>query len=362
MKLINNSGKIYYGLHMYPGVAQYKEPGRDLMVFINEDTIRKMDPTFAGKPVYVMHVDGVEQSIDKLRNEADGWVIESFFNEADGKHWAKFIICSSLGMRAIENQGMRLSNCYIQKGMGPEGRWNGVSYDAQIMNGEYEHLALVPNPRYEESVIMTPDEFKIYNERQRDELKRLSNNDGDRRMKFKIFNRKEVKESELNLADTFITLKSGREVSILALVNETDEKEDKGKAHMANEEHHVQVGEEKMSVGDLKKKYQDMCNELTEMKAKHVGNGDDDEEARKKALEVAEHEKKEIEAKKNALETEIARLKNEADARKTADAAKAARDKAEADKLRNAGPTDQKPSITIELPMDKIKRGIERYG
>lgn len=366
VKLDNSSGKIFYGLHFYPGVARYQEPERDLMVFLNEETIRQMDPTFAGKPVFVMHVDGVERSVDKLRNEADGWVIESFFNEADGKHWVKMIICSSLGLQAIERDGMRLSNCYLAKGMGPGGKWNGVPYDAQVTMGEHEHMALVPNPRYEESMILTPDQFKAYNERQREELKRLSNQ-GDKGMKLKFWNKAPLKDADaVNLAATTVALKSGREVTIEVLVNEMDEHEEKKKAQLANEEDHVHVGDEKMKVGELKKKYQDMYNELSELKAKHApGGGEEDEETKKKNAAEAErlvNEAKEKEAELEKAKAEVARLQNEADARKKADDTKKARDKAEAEKLRNAGPTTETETVTIELPMDQIERGRQRYG
>jgi hypothetical protein len=176
-------------------------------------------------------------------------------------------------------------------------------------------------------------------------------------MKIKLWTRKEV-NSDLNLAETFVTLKSGKELSIEALVNEKDEKDEKAKAQMANEDDHVQVGEEKMTVAELKKKHQDMCNELTEMKAKHVGGGEAEGEALKKnslALEEAR-------ASAKKLEDENVRLKNESDARKKADDAKAARDKIEADKLRNAPTTEELPTVTIELPMDKLARGKQRYG
>ena len=137
-----SKGKIYYGLHFYPGVAEYAEPGREpFRVFLNEDTIRSMDPTFAGRPVFVRHVGEVSEDIQELKKQADGWVIESFFNEADGKHWVKFITTSEEADDAI-GRGWTLSNAYFQTKLGEGGLWNGVSYQNQIIAAEYEHLAL----------------------------------------------------------------------------------------------------------------------------------------------------------------------------------------------------------------------------
>lgn len=222
MKFKNNTtgGKIYYGIHFYPGLAQYQDEGSDdpYRVYLNEDTLRKMDPTFAGKPVFVQHVDEVDPVLDNLRGEADGWVVESFFNESDGKHWVKFIVVSDEGERAIR-RGMRLSNAYIPKAFKEGGGlWNGIPYEKEITDGEYEHLAIVDDPRYEESVIKTPEEFKQYNLEQKEELKKLSNSKKGAKMNFNLF------KPKLRL-DEKILMPSGRVISLQKLINEAYEKE-----------------------------------------------------------------------------------------------------------------------------------------
>lgn len=171
----NSKGNVYYGMHFYPGLAEYREPGEDpYRVYLNEDTLRKMDPTFAGRPIFVEHVDEVDQSLSELRKEADGWVIESFYNSSDGKHWVKFIVVSDRAERAIKN-GFRLSNAYVPKSFGQGGIWNGIEYSKEITDGEFEHLAIVSNPRYDESEIKTPEQFKKYNEDNTVELRRIAN-------------------------------------------------------------------------------------------------------------------------------------------------------------------------------------------
>ena len=52
--------EIYYGLHMVEGTAEYSEAGKEpYRIYIGETTIKNMNPTFQGKPVYVDHVDEV---------------------------------------------------------------------------------------------------------------------------------------------------------------------------------------------------------------------------------------------------------------------------------------------------------------
>ncbi len=371
MTVKNSKGKIFYGMHFYPGVAEYQEPGKEpYRVYLNEDTIRSMDPSFAGRPIFVEHVDEVDDDLDELRKDADGWVIESFFNAADGKHWVKFIAVSERAEKAIDH-GMRLSNAYLPKSFGQAGLWNGVSYAKEITGGEYEHLAIVRNPRYEESVIMTPEEFKQYNENKLVELKRLSNSKDQKEktnMAFKLFKKTKV-ENELDLQGMSVVLpKSKKEVTLEKLVNDADdmaEKEKDGKAPMANMDHMVKLHDgSDMKVGDLVAKHKAMADELEEMKKsndeeiddgekdvgdrggdKSLDNDEDDEEAKKKALELAEHEDKEIEA---------AKKKNAADKA-------AAKEKAE--RLKNAHlRAREEEVVAVEFSGDMVARGVKRYG
>lgn len=379
MKVENSSGEIFYGMHFYPGVAQYQESDTSYRIFLNEETLRKMDPSFAGKPVFVDHVMDVNQNIDELRSEADGWVIESFYNQADGKHWVKFIITSERGKRAVKN-GLRLSNAYVPKGFSNGGMWNGVEYAKEVTSGEFEHLALVSNPRYNESEVLTPEKFKKYNEDKILELKKLSNSQsptkGEVKMKFNFFKRAKV-ENAIDPELIVVLPKSGKEKTVAQLINEADdmvEKEKDMNSGLADMSHKVKMHDGSYcNVGELLEKHKAMQDELEAMKAKkedsveHEGElevkeapveveGDkkndesEDKDAKKKALELAEHEEKEIaEAKKqNQLEEE----KKKAEAKKKADALRNAHLKANA----------VEETMHIDLPQDRVARGKVHFG
>lgn len=349
----NSKGTVFYGMHFYPGVAEYHPAGQDpFRVFLNEDTIRAMDPTFAGRPVFVYHPDeDVKADIDELRKEADGWVIESFFNAADGKHWAKFIIVSERGLRGIK-RGMRLSNAYDPKVFGPGGLWNGVSYAKEVKGGEYEHLAIVPDPRYDESVILTPEEFKKYNEEKTLELQRIANSTKETsEMKFKFFKREKI-ENSLDIESMLVVLpKSGKEITITQLVNEADERLSNSPM-AAHPESLVDMGEgSKMTVNDLLAKHKALCDELESMKKEKTENDDDMDEEEGMTNEEDESEKeKKMEAEKTKNELE-----------QTAKD-KAAADKAKADRLRNANKNPKVEAPDLELAEDQVARGKKRYG
>lgn len=269
-------------MHFYPGVAQYDSPDGSFRVFINEDTIRKMNPSFEGRPVFVDHVEEVDADVNQLRNEADGWVIESFYNEADGKTWAKFIIVSDRGLAAIK-KGFRLSNAYIPQLNDTKATWNGVDYQKVVMSGEFEHLAIVKNPRYEESVIMSPDEFKSYNERHKAELKRLANSKDKKGDTVRFFKRQKI-ENAIDIENTIVELpKSKKEMALAQIINDHDAILNMN--GYANGDHFVKLNDkEELSVNDLVKKHLETCNELEQLKAKNAegaeggepGKGKDD--------------------------------------------------------------------------------------
>lgn len=390
-------------MHFYPGVAEYAEPDRNpYRVYLNEDTLRKMDPTFEGRPVYVMHVDGVEQSLDKLRGEVDGWVVRSFYNEIDGKHWCEFMIVSEKGLRAIK-QGMRLSNAYMPLKFASGGLWNGVSYEKEVVEGEFEHLAIVPDPRYDESCIFTPEKFKEYNEAQSIELKRLANSKGKAQsMKLQLTKKVKVEKIENDLSDCFVLLpKSKTEISIDRLVADVDAmimndapnldpggvasiKKAFGNEGLADPSHKVKLHDGSYcNVAELVEKHKMMSDEMDKMKKDamesdtelEVGKKEEDVEGDNKSKnaegkdmphgdsnsDVEGGEKKEndddsnLKAEEKDKEVEMEKKKNDLEEKKK-------RDKEKADRLRNAHLRADEPTAVVDLPEDKVARGKARYG
>lgn len=376
----DGAGSIWYGLHFYPGVAEYRPPGKDpFRVFINEATIRAMGPTFAGRPVFAgQHVKEFEKG-DRLREDADGWVVESFYNEADGKHWVKFIIVTEDGENAIK-QGLKLSNAYNPENFGQGGVWNGVDYDKEVLGGVYNHLALVSDPRYDESMVLSPEQFKRYNDEKRSELLRLANEKekGSGEMKIKFFKRA-VLENSVDLEGTEVELpKSKRQVTLAQLVNEADEADEKKKKEekeppMANMAHMVECNGKKMTLNDFMAAHKTLNDELEAMKARHyddVANGDkDDAEAKKKAEELAAHEEKEMK-ERHENEMEALRKKhgkpeltaNELEARRAAKKKADELREAEERHLANEREKSKGEGHKIESTSQQVQRGREKYG
>lgn len=351
--------KRYYGMHMAPGLAEYQDKEGSYRILVNESTIKKMDKTFEGRPVYVNHVEDV--NLEKIQQEADGYVVKSFYNEVDGKHWVEFIVVSDAGHQAI-SQGWRLSNAYIPTALANGGIHQGMEYQKEVMDGEYEHLAIVKNPRYNESIILTPEQFKEYCDKKRIELSKVANSQEKKEIQsmFKFFKREKV-ENSLDLENTEVVLpKSGKTMTVANALEIADKVEN---MHgYANGDHMVKAGEEEMSVNDMSKGYCAMKSELEELKKKNADQADADAKKAEKEQDSPEAKKNEDGPegeKENADESKEGEL--EAMENSIGDKEEAKRRNDFFATLKNASQIAQ-PAKAIELQMDQVARGKKRYG
>jgi len=207
MKITNEQPRRYFAKHMVQGVAGYQ----DFNLYASNDAILKMEKSFEGKPLVVDHQD-IDH--DNLKNQMDGIVVRSFYNKWDGWHWAEIMAITDAAVDAIENKGWRVSNCYTPRVLDTEGTYLNVAYQQLLEDGEYDHLALVDNPRYEDSVVLTPAEFKAYNAKK--EAQFISNSKAKKpegKRMFEFFKKVKI-ENDLNPEEMIVKLENGVEISI----------------------------------------------------------------------------------------------------------------------------------------------------
>lgn len=353
--------KVYFGLHMEEGVAEYRPKGQDpFRVLVPQAIANSLNPTFQGRPLFVLHDE--QEDSERDASDVDGHVIRSFFNQADGKHWAEFIIVSEKGHEALA-KGWKLSNCYIPQLAERKGMWHGVEFQKEVMGGTFDHMALVPNPRYENSVIYTPEEFKKYNEEKEAELLRLANSQDETKetdMSFSFFKKTKL-ENALDIEGTSVKLpKSGREVTLAQLATEADEAAVAAKSpRIANEADVVEVAGEKMTVKDVLAKLEALIAECAEAKADASVENEETEVA-DEASESEEVVENEDDDAKDKVEEKQKKDKME-NSKEAADAAKAAK-KANFEKLKNAEDRETQKTAVVDLSVDKVARGKSRYG
>lgn len=387
MKIRNAIPKMFYGLHFQDGVAHYKDLEDQPMVYVGSDTAKRMDRTFQGRPVFVLHEDDVD--ISNVQ-DADGVVVRSFYNKADGNHWAEFLVYTDDGLDKIK-KGWKLSNAYEVTGKVGSGNWHGVDYDYEITDGDYEHLAIVPNPRYADSIILTPDEFKQYNLDKEAELQRLSNSKGENKM-FKLFKKEKVKNSDELAQMSVILPKSKQEKTITQLVNEADESAMKKDDKVANEDSKIKVGDKELTVKELVNFYmenqeseKELENEEDELENEEdeMENESDEDELENECDEVEnESDEDELENEEDEDEVEIEiknkKKKNSLPSKKKVSKKKTVKKNStltleEAErkakiavenyrKLKNAQENVETETVNVDLSQDKVARGNSRYG
>lgn len=116
---------------------------------LKKETIDKFINTFIGCPVIINHKDDIS------KDDIVGTIKNIWFSSEDGWFWCDGIIPDEKAIELIEN-GYNVSCQYriTQYSDNADNELhNGNPYDKEILNGVFEHLALVENPRYEDAFI-----------------------------------------------------------------------------------------------------------------------------------------------------------------------------------------------------------------
>jgi hypothetical protein len=374
--------KIFYCKHMQPGIAKYENE----TILVDVDGMKNLIAS-VGKsktiPIYINHQD---VNLKDIKEEAAGYISDSFYNELDGWAWFKMIIVGDEGLSAIK-KGWSVSNAYIPTEWGNGGTKIACPYNREVRNGEFTHLAIVNDPRYEGACIMSPDEFKTYQENNRKKLDELKNSKEKPMFKFFKSSREEVK----NMADANEVEINGKTYTMEEMVNalEGDAKR-KTKKHIVNG---VEMTEEEIANAfDLmqKKNKKMKKNGEGEEPATDKGEDGDSEWKEEGDDEIGEDKnnkkktKKNKKMKKNADDEEddcydndgnfdkdeAAIMERNKQKKNSADSDDSEIREVEVDdkyftEMRNAHLTRTAPksgTSNIRLLSDGIKRGKERYG
>lgn len=351
---VSQSPRIFYARHMQPGVCGYENE----TILVDTAALKRMLPSAVGKPVYINHQD---VDMHKLKEQAAGYITDAFYNEQDGWGWFKFLAIDDECHEAVK-QGWKVSNAYVPDQWQEGGLKNNVPYDREVVGGSFTHLAIVPNPRYEDATIMAPDEFKIYQDTLKSGLAELQNSKG--RQMFKLFRLKKEEVSAVD-GDTTVELKNDKgevqEIKISEMVDavmnakknaddekKKDDEKDNGKTM-------VNVGDEEMPLSELINRYMKMCSK---------SNADDDSDDEKKKDKEKDNGRK---AKKNAeSDDDDEDEKKEKKNSETTEAVENDAGEVDPDKhfeeLRNAHLKENGGVHVIETSMDQTARGQQRYG
>lgn len=171
--LVEGKGRHFAARFIEPGIVYYE--GSDGGVLkVSKEALDKFVQSFIGCPVTIKHQVVRDENVDDIRC---GVVSNVFFNAEDGWYWCDGVIWDKEAIQKI-GQGWSVSCCYhMTESTGEGGEWHNMPYDDELLNGVFEHLAIVPNPRYEEATIL------------------LNSKEGKSNMLLKLFNNKKIRNS-----------------------------------------------------------------------------------------------------------------------------------------------------------------------
>ena len=111
-----------------------------------------------GKPVTINHKSEISDD-DKVGIVNDVW-----FNPDDGWYWCNGVIWDEAAQNLITDKGWSVSCSYCYtKCDDTGGTENNIPYDIEFLDGEFEHLAIVDNPRYEGANIVFNSKTVVQN-------------------------------------------------------------------------------------------------------------------------------------------------------------------------------------------------------
>lgn len=150
--------KLFTGHHLEPGIVTYdNEDGSKTTYLLTREAIAKMRKSAEGKPIVGRSGNYDHKKVqptDFVEGEVDGVVVESFDNPESGWEDVRFLVWDK-DTKSKCLEGFQLSCAYVPTETDDTpGLWHNCPYDAIILNGEYTHVAVVPNPRYEGATIL----------------------------------------------------------------------------------------------------------------------------------------------------------------------------------------------------------------
>lgn len=174
--------KAYKVRFIEPGIISYEDKNAGT-VLVSREALDRMASSFKGCPV--IFVPEFHNGADKTNsfNLDDpnaplpaGVVAENPVWGEDGWMWVNLLVWGEDAIEALD-KGHNVSCSYITDEEGSGGVWHELSYDAEVINGHYMHMAIVPRPRYEGSRV-------------------FANSKGGPEMGFKIFQKKNAATPE----------------------------------------------------------------------------------------------------------------------------------------------------------------------
>lgn len=327
--------KRYRAYYIEPGLADYSDEGIGL-VLVQKTALDRMNPTFVGMPVVNFeHTDKepeelFEMEASDVQEFADGVIAATGRDEGTGWYWADMLIWDDGTKVNLDNNGYSVSCAYDVTDAASGGSYHNVEYQEEVLDGVYKHMAVVPNPRYEEAWV-------IQNSKKEGSVGLLNN----KKRRKNADQENEIKNTDDEMSNRYVMRKNGDRMPLNELVAQYKElkaAEDEEEMRM-NEEDMVEVDGEEISVRDMME-----AVGMMENPGDYMENEDDtDEEIMDNAVDPIDDKVEPVidEQRQNA---------------------KRKRGRENMQKVRNAARKTAPVDFKVDTQATRIERGKSRYG
>ena len=146
MPVAEKTGVKYRTRFIEPGIISYEDVDMGI-VFVGQPALDRMRKTFIGKPV----VTGAHYDPENGEEFAMGVVTD--VGHEDGWDFADLMIFDEETRQRLDIEGYGVSCAYVPTETAGPGKYHGIEFDAEVLDGTYTHMAIVDSPRYEGSLI-----------------------------------------------------------------------------------------------------------------------------------------------------------------------------------------------------------------
>ncbi len=132
------------------GLVSYEGEGLG-KALLKKENVDKFIDKMINCPLIIKHNEVNEENVDSL---AVGWITQVSYNEADGWYYCNGIITDEEGIDKAKDFGY-VSCAVVPLNVDKSGGvWHDIKYDFEVLDADFNHLALVPNPRYGDATIL----------------------------------------------------------------------------------------------------------------------------------------------------------------------------------------------------------------
>lgn len=129
---------------MRKGLCEYP----DSRILLGQKVLEDLSKTAHGIPVVIEHPDMPIDEKSMAHVPIHGRVTNMEYNSTSDEWEANFVVDTQEAIDLLK-KGHGVSTAWYGTKYGPGGTMNNVPYDKELQAGEYEHLAIVSQPRYE---------------------------------------------------------------------------------------------------------------------------------------------------------------------------------------------------------------------